>query len=79
MSGLRVMDLPVLITVWILCVGTDWSTATKIALNVAAVTALCLKEVAVHRHLQRTAASGSGSSSRSVSLAASGAGLRPAH
>lgn len=59
MKGLHIMDVPVLLSVWILCVATDWSTGTKIALNIAAVAALCLKEVLLHRRLQhrvRTAA-----------------------
>ncbi|MCC9174764.1 hypothetical protein [Arthrobacter sp. zg-Y179] len=43
--------MPVLILVWMLCVGTDWSTGTKIALNVAAVAAFCLREAIVHRRL----------------------------
>ncbi|MBO0895637.1 hypothetical protein [Arthrobacter sunyaminii] len=55
-KGLRVMDVPVLLSVWILCVTTDWSTGTKAALNVAAVALLCLKEILVHRRLQRVAA-----------------------
>ena len=53
MKGLRA-DAPVLLTVWVLCVTTDWSTGTKIALNIAAVAGLCLKEYLVHRNLQRT-------------------------
>lgn len=53
MKALKTADLPVLISVWLLCVATDWSTGTKIALNVAAVALLCLKEVAVHRRLTR--------------------------
>ena len=56
MKGLRIMDVPVLLSVWVLCVTTDWSTGAKVALNVAAVAALCLKEYLVHRHLQRAAA-----------------------
>lgn len=48
---MRTADLPVLIMVWILCVGTDWSTGTKIALNVGAVLVLCAKEVLVHLYL----------------------------
>lgn len=55
MKGLRVMDVPVLLSVWILCVTTDWSTGAKAALNIAAVAALCLKEFLVHRRLQRVA------------------------
>jgi len=43
----------VLLVVWMLCVLTDWDTAAKVALNAAAVTLLCLKEVAVHRRLLR--------------------------
>ena len=43
MKGLRIMDVPVLLSVWVLCVTTDWSTGAKVALNVAAVAALCLK------------------------------------
>ncbi|MCC3274642.1 hypothetical protein LJ753_01995 [Arthrobacter sp. zg-Y20] len=53
MKALKTADLPVLITVWLLCVGTDWSTGTKIALNVIAVALLCAKEVAVHRRESR--------------------------
>lgn len=53
MKGLRA-DVPVLLTVWVLCVTTDWSTGTKIALNIAAVAGLCLKEYLVHRNLQRS-------------------------
>ena len=56
MKGLRVMDVPVLLSVWVLCVTTDWSTGTKAALNVAAVALLCLKEFQLHRRLQRAAA-----------------------
>ncbi|MET4059288.1 hypothetical protein ABIB35_000819 [Arthrobacter sp. UYP6] len=56
MKGLRVMDVPVLLSVWVLCVSTDWSTGTKAALNIAAVALLCLKELLVHRRLQRTSA-----------------------
>ena len=55
MKGLRIMDVPVLLGVWVLCVATDWSTGSKAALNVAAVAALCLKELLVHRRLQRSA------------------------
>ncbi|WAP53202.1 hypothetical protein OL239_09235 [Arthrobacter sp. ATA002] len=55
MKGLRIMDVPVLLSVWVLCVSTDWSTGTKAALNIAAVALLCLKEVLVHRRLQRDA------------------------
>ncbi|MCC9145308.1 MULTISPECIES: hypothetical protein [unclassified Arthrobacter] len=51
MKALRSADLPVLILVWMLCVGTDWSTGTKIALNVAAVAGLCLREAVLHRRL----------------------------
>ncbi|WP_146362097.1 hypothetical protein [Arthrobacter yangruifuii] len=51
MKALRSAEVPVLILVWMLCVGTDWSTGTKIALNVAAVAAFCLKEVLQHRRL----------------------------
>ena len=47
------IDIPVLLTVWMLCVLTDWSTPAKALLNVAAVGLLCLKELAVHRHLMR--------------------------
>lgn len=47
------MDFPVLITVWMLCVATDWSTGTKIALNIFAVALLCAKEVGVHQALKR--------------------------
>ena len=57
MKALRTADLPVLITVWLLCVGTDWSTGTKIALNVVAVGLLCFKELAVHRYQSRAAGS----------------------
>ena len=49
-AALRMMDLPVLLTVWMLCVLTDWSTPAKILLNVMAVGLLCLKELAVHRY-----------------------------
>ena len=56
MKALRVMDVPVLLSVWVLCVSTDWSTGTKVALNIAAVALLCLKEFMVHRHLLRGAA-----------------------
>lgn len=52
MKGPR-MDLPVLLIVWVLCVATDWSTGTKIALNVAAVAGLCLREYVVHLRLRR--------------------------
>ncbi|MCC3265067.1 hypothetical protein [Arthrobacter gengyunqii] len=55
MKALRVMDVPVLLSVWVLCMTTDWSTGTKVALNVAAVAFLCLKEFMVHRRLQRAA------------------------
>ena len=50
---LRRLDVTVLLVVWMLCVLTDWDTAAKVALNAAAVTLLCLKEVAVHRRLLR--------------------------
>ena len=56
MKGLHVIDVTVLLSVWVLCVSTDWSTGTKAALNVAAVGLLCLKEFRVHRRLQRIAA-----------------------
>lgn len=49
-AALRMMDLPVLLTVWMLCVLTDWSTPTKVLLNVMAVALLCLKELAAHRY-----------------------------
>ncbi|MBD8043796.1 hypothetical protein H9638_08205 [Arthrobacter sp. Sa2BUA2] len=49
-AALRMMDLPVLLTVWMLCVLTDWSTPAKVLLNVVAVGLLCLKELAVHRY-----------------------------
>ncbi|GAA3286337.1 hypothetical protein ACFFON_04505 [Arthrobacter citreus] len=52
MKGIRA-EVPVLLTVWVLCVTTDWSTGTKIALNVAAVAGLCLHEYLTHRRLQR--------------------------
>ncbi|MCC9196542.1 hypothetical protein QNO08_10030 [Arthrobacter sp. zg-Y820] len=55
MKALRIMDVPVLMFVWILCVTTDWSSGTKMALNLAAVAGLCVKEFLVHRHLQRVA------------------------
>lgn len=55
-KGLRVMDVPVLLSVWVLCVATDWSTGTKVALNLAAVVLLCLKEFMVHHRLQSLAA-----------------------
>lgn len=54
-AALRIIDAPVLLTVWMLCVLTDWSTPAKVALNAAAVALLCLKEVAVHRHLRHQA------------------------
>lgn len=54
-KALRVMDVPVLLSVWVLCVTTDWSTGTKVALNLTAVALLCFKEFLVHRHLQRAA------------------------
>ncbi|WP_312180141.1 hypothetical protein [Arthrobacter sp.] len=47
------IDIPVLLMVWMLCVLTDWSTPAKVLLNVAAVGLLCLKELAVHRYLMR--------------------------
>ena len=50
-AALRMMDLPVLLTVWMLCVLTDWSTPAKVLVNVLAVGLLCLKELAVHRYL----------------------------
>lgn len=62
MKGPHVIDVPVLLSVWVLCVATDWSTGTKIALNVAAVAVLCLKEVLLHRRLQRLALTASGTS-----------------
>ena len=52
MRGVRA-EVPVLLTVWILCVTTDWSTGTKIALNLAAVAGLCLNEYLTHRRIQR--------------------------
>lgn len=52
-ASLRMIDIPVLLTVWMLCVLTDWSTPAKITLNVLAVAFLCLKEIAVHRYLQQ--------------------------
>ncbi|MER2133104.1 MAG: hypothetical protein ABS910_00325 [Arthrobacter sp.] len=52
-GALRLMDAAVFLSVWTLCVLTNWDTATKILLNVAAVGLLCLKEVAVHRYLLR--------------------------
>jgi len=51
--ALRTADVPVLITVWLLCVATDWSTGVKIALNVTAVALLCAKEVYLHVQLTR--------------------------
>ncbi|MFZ3454131.1 hypothetical protein [Arthrobacter sp. 7Tela_A1] len=54
-AALRIIDAPVLLTVWMLCVLTDWSTPAKVALNAAAVALLCLKEVAVHRYMRREA------------------------
>lgn len=45
------IDLPVLLTVWMLCVLTDWSTPAKVLLNAVAVGLLCLKEIAAHRYL----------------------------
>ena len=50
---LRKLDVTVLLVVWMVCVLTDWDTSAKIALNIAAVGLLCLKEVAVHRYLLR--------------------------
>lgn len=47
-KALRSLDLAVLGTVWMLCVMADWSTGAKVALNLAAVAVLCLKELAVH-------------------------------
>ncbi len=52
-GALRRIDAAVFLVVWTLCVLTNWDTVTKILLNVAAVGLLCLKEVAVHRHLLR--------------------------
>lgn len=52
-AALRGLDLSVLLTVWMLCVLTDWDTTAKILLNAAAVVLLCLKELAVHRCLLR--------------------------
>ena len=52
MKGVRA-EAPVLLSVWVLCASTDWSTGTKIALNVAAVAGLCLTEYLAHRRLQR--------------------------
>jgi len=52
-AALRRIDAAVLLSVWILCVLTDWDTTAKILLNVAAVGLLCLKELAVHRYLLR--------------------------
>ena len=63
MKGPHVIDVPVLLSVWVLCVATDWSTGTKIALNVAAVTVLCLKEVLLHRRLQQAALTAAGAAS----------------
>ncbi|MCC3271605.1 hypothetical protein MUK71_08180 [Arthrobacter zhangbolii] len=57
MKALKRADLPVLIVVWMLCVATDWSTGTKIALNVFAVALLCAKEFSVHRYLVKNAGS----------------------
>lgn len=68
MKGLRVMDVPVLLSVWILCVTTDWSTGTKAALNITAVAGLCLKEFLVHRHLQRGAVHAAGTAAESVRI-----------
>ncbi|MCQ1986945.1 hypothetical protein [Arthrobacter sp. zg-Y844] len=64
--------MPVLILVWMLCVGTDWSTGTKIALNVAAVAALCLREAILHRRLGARPAHGrrSAGSQRQLATAA---------
>jgi len=67
------MDIPVLLSVWVLCVTTDWSTGTKAALNIAAVALLCFKEFRVHRRLQRTAAAAArpgASRSRELAFAA---------
>lgn len=52
MRGVRA-EVPVLLIVWVLCVTTDWSSGTKIALNVAAVAGLCLNEYMTHRRLSR--------------------------
>lgn len=52
-AALRMIDIPVMLTVWMFCVLTDWSTPAKVLLNVAAVGLLCLKEVGVHRWLLR--------------------------
>lgn len=47
--------VPVLLIVWVLCVVTDWSDGTKLALNLAAVSVLCLREHRVHRSIRRDA------------------------
>ncbi|MBF4995064.1 hypothetical protein ITX31_13225 [Arthrobacter gandavensis] len=47
-SVLRKLDVTVLLLVWTICVLTDWDTSAKVALNIAAVVLLCLKEVAFH-------------------------------
>lgn len=57
MKALRILDVPVLLSVWVLCVTTDWSTGTKAGLNIAAVALLCLKEFMVHRALTRSSVS----------------------
>ena len=73
MKALRSAEVPVLILVWMLCVGTDWSTGTKIALNVAAVAALCLREVILHRRLgARSSVHGRRSAGSRRQLAAAG-------
>lgn len=50
---LRKLDVTVLLVVWMTCVLTNWDTSAKVALNLAAVVLLCLKEVAVHRYILR--------------------------
>lgn len=65
MTGSRV-DLAVLMFVWVLCVTTDWSTGTKIAVNIAAVAGLCLHEYLVHRRLCRASRSSAGKHVRSA-------------
>ena len=75
MTGPRV-DLSVLMVVWVLCVTTDWSTATKVALNIAAVTGLCLHEYLVHRRLRRASRSSAGAAVRSTGSSTASAGSR---
>ncbi|MFF3037455.1 hypothetical protein [Arthrobacter citreus] len=52
-GALRTLDVTVLLVVWMTCVLTDWDTSAKVALNIAAVGLLCLKEAAFHRFIMR--------------------------